>query len=118
MLFGIILAAGEGSRMKIEGKNKTEVPFGGKPLVQYGIDLFAKTVDKTVLVVGAFSDSLLKTANVTPGTLIAHQTERLGTGHATAVGVHKIEKHHLSPETVLIGYGDHMMFYTPEIILK
>jgi bifunctional UDP-N-acetylglucosamine pyrophosphorylase/glucosamine-1-phosphate N-acetyltransferase len=118
MVFGIILAAGKGSRMKIEGTNKTAVHFSGKPLVQYGIDLFSKTVDKTVLVVGAFSESILKTASLAPGTLVAHQAKRLGTGHATLAAVREIEKQQLSPEIVLIGYGDHMMFYTPEAIAQ
>jgi bifunctional UDP-N-acetylglucosamine pyrophosphorylase/glucosamine-1-phosphate N-acetyltransferase len=116
MIFGIILAAGKGSRMKVQGANKTTVAFEGKPLVQYGIDLFEKTTHRTVLVVGAFADSIKKTARIPSETLFAYQTKRLGTGHAVMVAVKEIEGKGLSPEVVLIGYGDHMMFYTPEII--
>src|SRR2546423_15418473 len=102
MIVGIILAAGKGSRMKVKGINKTALAFEGKPLVQYGIDLFNKTVDKIVLVVGAFSDSIKQNALIPSKTIIAHQAKRLGTGHAVMVAVRSMEKKGLTPEAVLM----------------
>lgn len=110
---GIILAAGKGKRMKSKIVNKTALRFNGKSLVCYGVDLFEKTVDKTVVVVGAYSQSvreILKDRNL----IFAEQKKRLGTGHAVKIALQEIKN--LSPELVLVGYGDHMMYYSTELV--
>lgn len=115
MIIGIILAAGEGSRIKVPDRNKTALEMHGKPLVQYGVDLLASIVDKTVLVVGAKAESVkqsVKGKNLS----FVEQTQRLGTGHAVQVAMKLIETMQPEPQEVFVGYGDHMMFYTPKVL--
>lgn len=115
MNLGIILAAGKGTRLQSTDRNKTTLEVGGKPLIQYGVDLFARTVDKTIIVVGAFSDSVINTVT-DKHVFFAHQTEQKGTGHAAKVAIDKIIEVGLHPDHVLLGYGDHMMYYQPEMV--
>lgn len=115
MTIGIILAAGKGTRIQSTDRNKTSLEVGGKPLVTYGVEVLAKTMDKTVVVVGAFSESV-KAALVGFEVIFAEQTEQKGTGHAVQVAMQKISESNLQPVTVCVGYGDHMMFYTPELV--
>lgn len=117
MITGIILAGGDGTRLKYENANKTTIPFNGKPLIQYGLDLYHGIADTTVIVVGAYPESV-KAVVHDPSVIYAHQAERLGTGHAVQVAVAEMERQGLSPETVMVGYGDHMMFYTQDIISR
>jgi bifunctional UDP-N-acetylglucosamine pyrophosphorylase/glucosamine-1-phosphate N-acetyltransferase len=114
-IIGIILAAGEGTRIKTQKQNKTALKIKKKPLVQYGVELLQGVVSQTVIVVGAYAQSVkavIKGQNI----YYAHQKKRLGTGHATLIALKAIEEKRLLAELVLIGYGDHMMFYTPRII--
>jgi bifunctional UDP-N-acetylglucosamine pyrophosphorylase / glucosamine-1-phosphate N-acetyltransferase len=107
----IILAAGKGTRMKSETQNKVALEFHGKPIITYGVELCLKAASQVVVVVGAMSESVksaLKGFNVR----FAQQTEQLGTGHAAQVGFEAFADP--KPEFVLIGYGDHMMFYKLE----
>ena len=81
MNYAIILAAGKGTRMKVEAP-KCAVKLLGKPMVSYLIDNLKNTsIDKPICVVGhkkeVFFD-LLKGQDV----LFAIQEEQLGTGHA------------------------------------
>ncbi|MBP9700044.1 NTP transferase domain-containing protein [Candidatus Woesebacteria bacterium] len=113
---GIILAGGKGTRLKSTDKNKTTLALRGKPLVQYGIDLYRAVTTDIVVVIGAFADSV-KATLAGQDVLYATQSEQLGTGHATMVGVEKLIAEHRNPEYVFVGYGDHMMFYTPEMLV-
>ncbi|MDQ3008885.1 MAG: NTP transferase domain-containing protein [bacterium] len=115
MNIGIILAAGRGSRMNSTTKNKTSMAVAGKPLVQYGVDLYAKSLDKTVVVVGAFADSV-KEALKDNEVVYAHQTEQKGTGHAVRVAIDTIKQLGIKPDQVVVGYGDHMMYYPQSMI--
>lgn len=113
---GIILAGGKGTRINSNKVNKVTLPFLGKPLIKYGVDLFKDVADPIVVVVGAFSHSVkdvLKKDEI----LYAYQQKRLGTGHATRIGVDALKKTS-HPDMVLVGYGDHMMFYKKETIKK
>ncbi len=115
MIVGIILAAGKGTRITSNGTNKTALDFSGKPMVSYALELFQHTVDKTVLVVGAYADSVRKAA-AAYHPLISVQHKRLGTGHAVLVALRSMKKTGITPELVVVGYGDHMMFYTPNTV--
>lgn len=114
-IFGIILAAGKGTRLHSKHKNKTALELKGKSLVQYGVDLFAPVVSQTIIVVGAFADTV-KAAVHGENIFFAEQKEQLGTGHATKTAVDFIEKQGQKPNAVFVGYGDHLMFYTPDIL--
>ena len=108
MISAIILAAGKGTRINSKKHNKVTLTFAGKPMVVYGVELLESIASPIVVVVGAFSESVreaLKGKKV----VYANQRLRLGTGHAVAVGLKSLKKK--SPGLVLVGYGDHMMFY-------
>lgn len=109
----IILAAGKGTRMKSDTQNKVALQFHGRPIIAYGVETALEVVNHVVVVVGAMADSVKKSLegfNVE----YAVQSEQRGTGHATQVGFEVLKVH--KPELVLVGYGDHMMFYKPERI--
>jgi bifunctional UDP-N-acetylglucosamine pyrophosphorylase/glucosamine-1-phosphate N-acetyltransferase len=79
-LFGIVLAAGQGTRMKSKTA-KVLHPVCGKPMVSHLVDLLKRLeADRTVVVVGHGADAvrdLLKDS-----VEYAEQPEQLGTGHA------------------------------------
>lgn len=76
----IILAAGQGTRMKSQ-LPKVLHPLLGKPLVQYSLDLAkAVTNQKPIIVVGHGSDGVKET--VGNAAQFVAQPEQLGTGHA------------------------------------
>lgn len=117
MQIGVILAAGRGTRLQSKDKNKTALPLKGKALVEFGVELFQATVDKTMVVVGAFSNTVKEALERFGDTIsFIEQTEQLGTGHAAKVAIEYIEEQGLEPTELLLGYGDHMMFYTTDII--
>lgn len=112
-IIGVILAAGKGKRMNSKSVNKTTLKFNGRSLISYGVDLFKKTADKTIVVVGAYSQSVrdnLKNMDL----IFAEQTKRLGTGHAVKIAMKEVRN--LSADIVLIGYGDHMMYYSTQLV--
>lgn len=109
----IILAAGKGTRINLKDTNKVTLPFLGKPIIEYGVKLMEGISDKTVVVIGTHAENVkeaLKNHKVT----YAYQTKRLGTGHAAKIGLLLFASS--SPGIVLIGYGDHMMFYKKNTI--
>ncbi len=118
MIIGIILAAGKGKRFKAKGFNKTVSYFAGKPLVRYSSDLFLKVAEYIFVVVGVGAKGVIEAVGNNPKIIFVKQRKRLGTGHATKVAVEEIQKKNLNPKYVLVGYGDHMMFYTKKIIKK
>lgn len=115
MIIGIVLAGGKGTRLGIKDKNKTSIEFNGKPLISYAVDLYQSVCDNTVVVIGHQAKSI-EAVLAKSQTVFAYQAKRLGTGHAAKIAIQKIEKEGLSPEYIFIGYGDHMMFYTPELL--
>jgi bifunctional UDP-N-acetylglucosamine pyrophosphorylase/glucosamine-1-phosphate N-acetyltransferase len=117
MTIGVILAAGKGTRLQSTTHNKTSLLFNGKPIINYGIELFEDTTDKTMVVVGAFADSVKEVAKGHDNLYFAHQAEQLGTGDAIRVAIDEIERLQLKPDRVLVGYGDHMMYYPKEMVL-
>jgi bifunctional UDP-N-acetylglucosamine pyrophosphorylase / glucosamine-1-phosphate N-acetyltransferase len=115
-IIGIILAAGKGTRFKSDGTNKTASLFRNKPLIQFGLDLYTTICSNTIVVIGAYADSVMSAVSRKDNLIFASQRKRLGTGHALMVAVKEIEKNNLHPRLVLLGYGDHMMHYTKEIV--
>ncbi len=109
---GIILAAGKGKRMESKSVNKTALAFNGKSLIHYGIDLIDNLVDEIILVVGAYAESVKKIVNNNK-VVFAQQRKRLGTGHAVKCALKAIKN---NPDIVIVGYGDHMMFYSKELV--
>ncbi len=80
-LAAIILAAGQGTRMK-SGLHKVLHPIAGKPMLLHLLDSLAVlSAERTVVVVGAGRDQV-ESALKDRGISVAVQAEQLGTGHA------------------------------------
>jgi len=117
MVIGVILAAGKGTRINSKKVNKTAFLFNNKPIIQYGIDLFDKITDKTIVVVGAYAKSIKK---ILKGKKIyfSYQKNLLGTGEAVKSALQKIDQLKFSSNLLLVGCGDHLMFYKQNTIKK
>jgi bifunctional UDP-N-acetylglucosamine pyrophosphorylase/glucosamine-1-phosphate N-acetyltransferase len=75
----VILAAGEGKRMRSR-QPKVLHELCGRPLITYPLRLARTLADRIVLVVGPGSEGICAVAG--DGVAIVEQGERLGTGHA------------------------------------
>lgn len=117
MLIAIILAAGKGTRIKSTDRNKVTLPFLNKPLIVYAVELFEGIVEKEIIVIGAFHESV-KEALKNHDVDYAYQKDQLGTGHAVAAGLKEAEKLGLTASQVFVCYGDHSMFYKKETVKK
>ncbi|MGB0466019.1 MAG: bifunctional UDP-N-acetylglucosamine diphosphorylase/glucosamine-1-phosphate N-acetyltransferase GlmU [Pontibacterium sp.] len=97
----IILAAGQGSRMK-SSLPKVLHAVGGKPMVQHVIDNAAVLPDAAIHVVVGHGAEKVKDQLEGRSVTIALQAEQLGTGHAVAQAMPEVS----SDSTVLVLYGD------------
>lgn len=81
----VVLAAGEGTRMR-SSLPKVLHPVAGRPLLAWVLDAVAETKPaRTVVVVGHGADDVI--ATLPPGVEHCLQSERLGTGHAAAIAL-------------------------------
>ncbi|MCK6548378.1 bifunctional UDP-N-acetylglucosamine diphosphorylase/glucosamine-1-phosphate N-acetyltransferase GlmU [Myxococcota bacterium] len=107
-LAAIILAAGQGTRMKSD-KAKVLHALDGEPLFSYPVRL-AQSLGAApiVLVVGHQRDAVRARASAMFGEALtfADQTEQKGTGHAVKIGLEPIEGALADADRVLILYGD------------
>ena len=97
----IILAAGQGTRMK-SGKPKVLHKIAGIPLVEHVIRLSKKIDKQKPVVVIGHQSGLLKEELAHLDVDFAIQKEQLGTGHAVKMSLDKI----IEGQIVLILYGD------------
>src|ERR1700683_2324387 len=88
----VILAAGQGTRMKSR-MAKVLHRAGGKPLVRHAIDaaLEIATPERVFVVVGHQAAEVSAEVEAA-GVQSIHQTEQLGTGHAVMCGEEKLAK--------------------------
>src|SRR5437762_4332755 len=81
----IILAAGQGKRMKSE-KAKVLHEVCGQPMIHFVVEAARGAGAKTiVIVVGYAADQVREYLRGEPEVLFATQTEQLGTGHAVKI---------------------------------
>ena len=87
--YGVILAAGRGTRMKTE-LPKCAYPILKKPMLEYTVEAVKDSfVDQTILVVGYKKDIFI---NMFDNEVIyATQEEQMGTGHAVMCSFDKLE---------------------------
>ena len=98
----IILAAGEGSRMKSK-RAKSLQRIGGTSMLHQICSTAGKISPKITLVVGFDKDSVIKEADEYWFEIsIAEQPKAIGTGDAVKCGITKVS----SESTVLVLYGD------------
>ncbi|WP_373091728.1 bifunctional UDP-N-acetylglucosamine diphosphorylase/glucosamine-1-phosphate N-acetyltransferase GlmU [Zhongshania sp.] len=108
----VILAAGQGSRMR-STLPKVLHPIAGKSMLSHVIDLAAAVAsDKTHVVIGHGADQV-KHSIPEPAIAWALQSEQKGTGHAVAQALPAVSDN----AQVLILYGD-VPLTTPETIQK
>jgi bifunctional UDP-N-acetylglucosamine pyrophosphorylase / glucosamine-1-phosphate N-acetyltransferase len=101
MLDIVILAAGQGTRMKSR-LPKVLHPLGGKPLVCYSIEAAASISENApVLVIGHGGDAVR--AAVGDGARYIVQAEQLGTGHAVMQTQAALRGH---SEHIIVTYAD------------
>lgn len=101
-LAAVILAAGQGTRMK-SNLPKVLHPIAGKPMVRYALDsVRALGADQTIFVVG-YGAEQVRAAVGADGVLFAEQVEQCGTGHAVLQARDLLRG---KAETVLVTYAD------------
>ncbi|HWY79497.1 MAG TPA: NTP transferase domain-containing protein [Candidatus Sulfotelmatobacter sp.] len=107
-LGAIILAAGQGKRMQVDGVNKVTLHLDNKPIIAHIVD-FTKRMDiaSTVVVIGHAKESVIQILEK-EHVLFAEQIERLGTGHALQIGLSVLPE---DITDVLVVYGDDAVFY-------
>ena len=100
-LFPIILAAGQGTRMR-SSLPKVLHPVGGKPMLHHVIDSCLELNVSSMAVVYGHGGELVRDSIQLDEVVWALQEEQLGTGHAVSQTVDYIE----DDMSVLIAYGD------------
>lgn len=112
-LGGIILAAGQGKRMQVNGINKVTLHLNNKPIIAHIVNFMKDmNINTIVAVVGHAKESVMQSLE-SEHILFAEQTERLGTGHALQVGVNALPE---DITDVLVVYGDDAVFYNSKHI--
>ncbi len=87
----IVLAAGQGTRMKSD-LPKVLFPVLGRPMIEFVLDaLAAAGIERVIAVVGYRADDVQRALSRRRGIEYALQAERLGTGHAVKMAVPRLE---------------------------
>lgn len=108
----VVLAAGEGKRMKSD-LPKVAHPAAGRTLVEWVLDSLTGLDPATVTVVVGHGAERVR-ERLPTGVATAAQAEQRGTGHATAIGLEAIEG--LSADDVVVVlYGDTPLL-TPALV--
>ncbi|MGH8113460.1 MAG: bifunctional UDP-N-acetylglucosamine diphosphorylase/glucosamine-1-phosphate N-acetyltransferase GlmU [Rhodanobacteraceae bacterium] len=98
----IVLAAGEGKRMK-SLLPKVLMPLAGKPMLAHVLDTARALRPEGLHVVYGHRGEQVRTAFVRDGDIRwVHQSEQRGTGHAVRLALHDIP----DPARILVLYGD------------
>ena len=109
-LAAVILAAGQGTRMK-SNLPKVLHPVAGKPMIQYAVEAaHALGSDNTVMVVGHGADEVRAAAG--EGVQFVEQREQRGTGHAVLQARDLLTGR---ADTVLVTYGDMPLLETASL---
>jgi bifunctional UDP-N-acetylglucosamine pyrophosphorylase/glucosamine-1-phosphate N-acetyltransferase len=100
---GIVLAAGEGTRMRSR-LPKVLHEVGSRPMVVHAMATArAAGIGRLALVVGPAMEAVEKVVTAAGADLIVHQTERLGTAHAVLRARAAIEQ---GADDIVVLYGD------------
>lgn len=113
-LGAVILAAGRGKRMEVDGVNKVTMQLAEKPIILRIVQFMKKLgIEATVVVVGHAKESVMEVLKDEKDVYFAEQKELLGTGHAALVALDKIPE---DITDVIIVYGDDAVIYIDEHI--
>jgi bifunctional UDP-N-acetylglucosamine pyrophosphorylase / glucosamine-1-phosphate N-acetyltransferase len=98
----IILAAGQGKRMKSD-RAKVLHEVCGRPMIHYVVDAARRAGARTiVVVVGYAHDQVLEALRDEPDIVFATQSEQLGTGHAVKI-CRPLLTDYQGPAMILVG---------------
>ena len=100
-IFPIILAAGQGTRMR-SALPKVLHPIAGKAMLQHVVDACQYLAPPNLAVVYGHGGELVRERVTADGIHWALQAEQKGTGHAVAQAIHLVQP----DDVVLIAYGD------------
>jgi bifunctional UDP-N-acetylglucosamine pyrophosphorylase/glucosamine-1-phosphate N-acetyltransferase len=99
----VILAAGQGTRMK-SALPKVLHPVAGRPMVAWAVKAARELDARKVVVVTGHGAEQVEAALQAPGVAFARQTEQRGTGHAFLAGAEALDPH--ADADILVLYGD------------
>ncbi|MFC1653927.1 sugar phosphate nucleotidyltransferase [Patescibacteria group bacterium] len=108
----IVLAAGKGTRMNSENKNKVILELLDKPMICYTIENLKKSGINDIITVVSYAKESVKKALGNEVTYV-DQKVPLGTGHAVKAGLKKISN---QSSHIISMYGDDSAFYPPKLI--
>ncbi len=101
MIYGIVLAAGEGKRM---GKEKLTLPLGGKQLIEWVLQAAKLTpLDKYFLVVRPEDKEIIKTGKKWGAEIVINSEYKTGMSSSIRKALHKISSEELEGFFVLLG---------------
>ena len=120
----IVLAAGEGTRMR-SATPKVLHPLCGQPMLMHVIDsLAALPLERVVVVVGHGADAVIRSIREQPDAAkpleFVEQTVRRGTGDAVGIALSAATFDDDSEDDVIVLAGDQPLFktFTGRIILR
>lgn len=112
-LGAIILAAGKGTRMQMEGANKVTAHLAEKPMIQHIVDFMKKiSIETIVVVVGHHKETVMNSLQG-QNILFAEQKQLLGTGEAVRCAVEALPD---DVTDVVVVYGDDAVLYAEKNI--
>jgi len=107
--YGIILAAGKGTRMGDDGDNalpKVLYEVAGEPMIRWVVRACREAAVKRCIIVIGYKGDLVRAALADePACVFVEQTQQLGTGHATQMAAEHFEATHPVDTFVLAGDG-------------
>lgn len=107
----VVLAAGEGTRIKARNRNKVTFLLAGKPMIWYSVQTIKKAgIEKIVTVIKFKAESVKRALG--SSVVYAIQGDKKGTAAALEDGIKNIK---FPVEKVFVIYGDDSAFYTPEL---
>ena len=112
MTAAVILAAGEGTRIKARRKNKVAYKLAGKPMIRYTVETLEKAGIGEIVVVVKFAENSVKEALAGKRIIYVRQEDKKGTAPALESGLQAV-----APEInqILTMYGDDSAFYPIEL---
>ena len=112
-LGAIILAAGKGKRMQMEGANKVTAHLAAKPMIQHIVEFMKKlSIETIMIVVGHHKETVMNSLKGLD-LLFAEQKELLGTGHAVECAIKDLPQ---DVTDVMVVYGDDAVLYSEKNI--
>jgi len=108
--FCVVLAAGEGKRMRCPDRQKVGFEVAGAPVILRALRAYQEAgVSQHAIVVGHRAEEVLATVGKRyPNAAFVYQAEPLGTGHATKCGTRLLEQAGYDGD-ILIVVGDNII---------